>query len=330
MNELDNLNNETEFTDYKKQLDNLVYSITHNPKEEIKDTQTDKTYEKNKKFESKIKDILRNVSYALPNFKDQEPKITNYILRWNIWSWKNPDIEKQISTLSMVSREIRVLSDNPQISLEDNFKKMNEMKKSFEQKNFKQYQEKGLNYSLNTYQIKNSRTYFNKVKWFVAWIVDFFGIKESLRPNMRKMISEGEKYIGLLYKSWTMDCSMMVSILLCAFQWIKSHRLWTSWDFKKYPQVEYNEIEPWDLQCFPWHVEMVVSKPYTKNWITYVTTLWSSTDTNNVDPLLDKNWNTIKWQNGVWYRIRKIKPNPRHQYTYHRPPYNKWTKQNKT
>ena len=53
MNELDNLNNETEFTDYKKQLDNLVYSITHNPKEEIKDTQTDKTYEKNKKFESK-------------------------------------------------------------------------------------------------------------------------------------------------------------------------------------------------------------------------------------------------------------------------------------
>ena len=64
----------------------------------------------------------------------------------------------------MVSREIRVLSDNPQISLEDNFKKMDEMKKSFEQKNFKQYQEKGLNYSLNTYQIKNSRTYFNKVK----------------------------------------------------------------------------------------------------------------------------------------------------------------------
>jgi len=313
MNLLDDCENRTEYkNDTKRQLGNL--------EEEIQ------TYKNNKKFESKIKDILRNVSYMLPNFKNLEPKITDYILRWNIWSWKIPDIEKQINTLSMTSREIRVLLTNPQIWLEDNLKKIDEMKKSFEQ-----YQEKGLNYSLNTNQIKNNRIYFkDKVKWLVAWIVDFFWIKESLRPNMRKMISEGEKYIGKLYRSWTMDCSMMVSILLCAFQWIKPHRLWTSWDFKKYPTVKYNEIEPWDLQCSPWHVEMVVSKPYTKNWITYVTTLWSSTDTNNVDPLHDENWNTIKWQNGVWYRTRRIKPNPRHPYTFHRPPYDKWAKQNKT
>lgn len=51
-----------------------------------------------------------------------------------------------------------------------------------------------------------------------------------------------------------------------------------------------DQVKPWDFMFWdqkPWwkkkhdsiyHIEMIISKPYTRNWKTYVRTLWSSTD----------------------------------------------------
>lgn len=222
--------------------------------------------------------------------------------------------------------------DNSKDSLEYNFNKINEAKKSFEK-----YQKKWIEYSKtnnisNTSRIKRQWEFFkDKVKWFQAWLINFFGVPESQRTRMRDMMLIGEIYIGNQYKIWTMDCSMMISILLCAFQWKKAQRLWSSSDFAKFKNVwNYNNARFWDIMNFPWHSEMVVWKAFTINGITYLPTFWSATDTNKVDPMFDKNWKPITWKNWVWYRYREVYPHPRHPYTYNRPPYNTRLENNKT
>lgn len=48
------------------------------------------------------------------------------------------------------------------------------------------------------------------------------------------------------------------------------------WDFM------FRDQKPWQKKHSPiYHIEMVISKPYTKNGKTYVRTLWSSTDTKD-------------------------------------------------
>ena len=68
-----------------------------------------------------------------------------------------------------------------------------------------------------------------------------------------------------------------------------------------------DEVKPWDFMFWdqkPWwkkkhnpiyHIEMIISKPYTRNWKTYVRTIWSSTDAK------DDRRNYV----GKWVQIRE-------------------------
>jgi hypothetical protein len=58
------------------------------------------------------------------------------------------------------------------------------------------------------------------------------------------------------------------------------------WDQKPWWKKKHNPI---------YHIEMVISKPYTRNWKTYVRTLWSSTDAK------DDRGNYV----GKWVQIRE-------------------------
>lgn len=70
--------------------------------------------------------------------------------------------------------------------------------------------------------------------------------------------------------------------------------------------IRKDQVKPWDFMFWdqkPWkkkhdsiyHIEMVISKPYTRNWKTYVRTLWSSTDAK------DDRGNRV----GKWVQIRE-------------------------
>jgi hypothetical protein len=67
---------------------------------------------------------------------------------------------------------------------------------------------------------------------------------------------------------------------------------WVAKDFaERYKKVNRSEVRCRDIiyQAKPAHVELIVSKPYVENGITYVMTIGSSTDKDNVDPMYDAN-----------------------------------------
>ena len=166
----------------------------------------------------------------------------------------------------------------------------------------------------------------DKVDWIWSSIVSLIDVPEKIGWVIWDVLARAEEYIWKVYVHGSMDCSMFLSKIFCAWQWVKEHRLWTSWDFAKYEKVSRDKIRCWDViyQAKPAHVELIVSKPYVEGGVTYVNTIWSSTDKNNVDPMFDADGNPIKNRTWVWYRKRQIAPNPRHHYTYHRPPYEEW------
>lgn len=99
-----------------------------------------------------------------------------------------------------------------------------------------------------------------------------------------------------------------------------SQRLTAHGFSKASTKIEAKDTQIWDLMFWdqkPWtkkhdsiyHIEMIISKPYTKDWKTYVRTLWSSTDTK------DDRWNKV----GNWVQVREREmKNYRH---YWRPPF---------
>ena len=146
--------------------------------------------------------------------------------------------------------------------------------------------------------------------------------KEFIKEVYEKSISQ----IGVKYERWGtkpetwFDCSWLRN---WAFKevWIKFKSRMTAHGFSDANvNIQKKDVKVWDFMFWdkkPWtikhnqiyHIEMVISQPYTKNWKTYVRTLWSSTDTK------DDRWNYVG--NGVRIREREMK-DYRH---YWRPTY---------
>ena len=146
--------------------------------------------------------------------------------------------------------------------------------------------------------------------------------KEFIKEVYEKSISQ----IGVKYDRWGtkpetwFDCSWLRN---WAFKevWIKFKSRMTAHGFSDANvNIQKKDVKVWDFMFWdkkPWtkkhnqiyHIEMVISQPYTKNWKTYVRTLWSSTDTK------DDRWNYVG--NGVRIREREMK-DYRH---YWRPTY---------
>lgn len=129
----------------------------------------------------------------------------------------------------------------------------------------------------------------------------------SHTENSPEIIEQENKFIKSVYKRasqqiwkkytrwWTspsrwFDCS---GLRYWAFkeEWIKFSKRLTAHTFSDADvDITKDQIKPWDFMFWdkkPWwkkkhdsiyHIEMAISKPYTKNWKTYIKTLWSSTD----------------------------------------------------
>lgn len=134
-----------------------------------------------------------------------------------------------------------------------------------------------------------SSTQSNKIS------VDSQEITEQKNKFIKSIYNRASQQIWKPYSRWWtspstwFDCS---GLRYRAFkeEWIKfSERL----SAHKFSDADVNlkkdQVKPWDFMFWdqkPWkkkhdsiyHIEMIVSKPYTKNWKTYVKTLWSSSD----------------------------------------------------
>jgi len=306
----------------------------------------------------KIMEIVEDAMFLNPllnfwptvNLSNKQNQIVDYIIEWKLWSGKNPQLEKDINELSLhpMAWKLKYLLDNSISPLEVSLSEIENKEKVIREKNAKrladlQKQSEQLNNNKEEPSLiaKWWEWLTGKIKWIWANFVNFADVPEKLWSFFWNMLSRAESYIWKPY-SWA-DCSMFVSKILCAWRGIWETRLWNSETFiDGYKSVSKDTIRCWDLICTPpkygknkkgksvllkqWHVELIVSKPYMENWVTYVTTIWSSTDTYKEDPMFDANWKPIKGKGWVWYRKRQIYPNPRHSYKFRRPPYEEWSK----
>lgn len=260
--------------------------------------------------------------------------IVNYIVSWNLNSGKEQKIESAIKELcsSPFARKLKYLLDNPDKSLQENIQTIKDKEKTQQDKittaitklqteNIQKKEEK-------SFIEKWLERWINRLKWLVSKIIDFKDIPNNIWKKISEMLTTWEQYIWRPYKYWWLDCSAFLSKLLSKFLW--KNQKWTSKSFYntfKWSKVKSrSDIRCWDVLYQPWHVEMIVGKPFIENWKTYVMTLWSSSDTSKVDPMYDWNHKPINWKNWVGYRKRKIYPNPRHSYEFIRPPYENWSK----
>ena len=159
------------------------------------------------------------------------------------------------------------------------------------------------------------------------------GIQDSVEtwvdkqsPFIENVYKTAASQIGVKYTWWGtspetwFDCSWLWN---WAFkqQWIKFKGRLTAAAFSWADvDVSKDQVRPWDFMYWDqkpgkkkhspiYHIEMVVSKPFVKNWKRYVRTLWCSTDSK--DDCGNRVWR------GVSIRIREMK-DYRH---FWRPPY---------
>jgi len=121
-------------------------------------------------------------------------------------------------------------------------------------------------------------------------------ITEQENKFIKSVYDRASQQIWKDYKRWWIspitwfDCS---GLRYRAFkeEWINFSQRLTAHAFSDADvDLRKDQVKPWDFMFWdqkPWwkkkhnpiyHIEMVISKPYEKNWKTYVRTLWSSTD----------------------------------------------------
>lgn len=208
-----------------------------------------------------------------------------------------------------------------------NRKMENEMGKL---KEFSKYSENEVNQKFEKlYNEKWLKRWAQNLKWFQSKMVDFRDVSGSLWKNFSNMLVTWEQYIGNTYRTWgngrwSRDCSHFVHALLENAG--NKEGYCSSTDFpKRYPQINRDNIRAGDILYQPptkryGHVEIIVWKPFTENWHTYIMTIWSSSDKN----ILDSNGNKMINRDWVWYRKREIFPKNSNKYRFLRPPYESW------
>ena len=264
-------------------------------------------------------------------------EIINYIIEWNLKSWKDVQLEKYIEGSSQhpMAWKLKFLIDNAKNPLEVTIAEIEEKEKKNREKNnqmLKELEQKSAKYQASQEKSILAKWWewlTDKVKWIGAHFVNLADVPEKIGWVIGDVLTKAEEYIWRPYRSWSLDCSWFLSKIFSTWQWKEKMDRWVAKNFAdRYKKVDKNEIRCWDViyQAKPAHVELIVSKPYVENGITYVMTVGSSTDDYSIDPMFDAKWNPIKGKTWVWYRKRQIAPNPRHPYTYHRPPYEEWAK----
>jgi hypothetical protein len=135
---------------------------------------------------------------------------------------------------------------------------------------------------------------------------------EQQNKFINSVYNRAAQLVWTRYKFWWknpstwIDCSWLWQRVFTQegikFQWYFNAHAFSDADV----DINKEQVKPWDFMFWNqkswtrkhnsiYHIEMVVSKPYTKNWKTYVRTLWSSSDTK------DDRWNRV----GSWVQFRE-------------------------
>lgn len=132
-----------------------------------------------------------------------------------------------------------------------------------------------------------------------VWAATWAGIEASVWIEENKFVelvyNRASQQIWKPYSRWWtspdkwFDCSWL---RYRAFreEWIRFSERFTAHKFSDADvDIRKDQVKPWDFIFWDqkpgkkkhnpiYHIEMAISKPYTKNWKTYIRTLWSSTD----------------------------------------------------
>jgi len=274
--------------------------------------------------------------WSLANLSNKQKAIVDYIFDWKLKSGEDFQLEKHIEKLSNhpMAWKLKFLCDNSKSPLEIVLSEIDDREKRIRTENVKrieklQKQSEQLNDAEEpSFIVKWWEWLTGKIKWIWSHFVNLADVPEKLWTVFGDMLAKAEEYIWRPYRSGSLDCSWFLSKIFSTWQWKQKMDRWVAKNFAdRYKRINRDEIRCGDIiyQAKPAHVELIVSKPYVEKWITYVMTIGSSTDKDNVDPMYDANGKPIRGKTWVWYRRRQIYPHPRHPYQYHRPPYEEWS-----
>ena len=159
--------------------------------------------------------------------------------------------------------------------------------------------------------------------WTSQQTVDRDGSSTEMMESENKFINSvykrASQYIWKKYTWWWIspktwfDCS---GLRYWAFkeEWIKFSKRLTAHAFSDADvDLKKEQVKQWDFMFWDqkpgskkhnsvYHIEMVISKPYTKNWKTYVRTLWSSGDAKDDCGNYVGNWVQVREREMKDYR----------------------------
>ena len=235
-----------------------------------------------------IKEYISEIKKWNKDIEDNEKIIENYLI--NDWSIK--DYFQDIFRWCFLS-----------IKLPQNTKKLNEVKKIISSMTEIPTSEKLSELKSEIMKLKLQWTSWEDAQeesssntWSRETHTTCPEIVEQENKFIKSVYQRASQQIWKAYSRWWIspnsgfDCSWL---RYRAFkeEWIKfSGRLNAHAFSDADVDLKKDQVKAWDFMFWdqkPWwkkkhdsiyHIEMVISKPYTKNWKTYVRTLWSSTD----------------------------------------------------
>jgi len=248
-------------------------------------------------IESVFKDIFRwcNLSFEIPEDIDKVNEVKKIVslVRENQTTEKLSSLKSEIINISL-KKNIQIYSDNLQWNIN---KPTNKIKETVDK-----IDKSTNNINKQTNNINNST---DNIK-------DSVDKKELENKFVKSIYERASTQIWKGYKRWWIspstwfDCSWL---WYRAFkeEWIKFSQRLTAHAFSDADvDIRKEDVKIWDFMFWDkkpskkkhdpiYHIEMVISKPYIRNWKKYVRTLWSSTDAK------DDRWNYV----GKWVQIRE-------------------------
>ena len=226
----------------------------------------------------------------------------------DIFRWCNLSLEipEDIDKVNEVKKRVSSIRENPTTeklsSLKSEIKSIILKKKI--QKNYN-----NLQWKINKLTSNIKKININKP---IGNINDSIDKKELENKFVKSVYERASTQIWKGYKRWWIspstwfDCS---GLWYRAFkeEWIKFSQRLTAHTFSDADvDIRKEDVKIWDFMFWDkkpnkrkhdsiYHIEMVISKPYIRNWKKYVRTLWSSTDAK------DDRWNYV----GKWVQIRE-------------------------
>jgi len=262
-----------------------------------------------------IKDFINHVKNENPNIEDLNEPLEKYLINNGSiedifqdifrWCWLSLLLPESIDNLRKIKEKISSMQKVPTTEELSTLKSeiLNIPLHTQKQQPSTTYQ---TNYTNTQNQTSHQTINYNYITASPEIIDQENKFIKSVYNRVSKQIWKDYKRWWISPTTW-FDCS---GLRYWAFkeEWINFSQRLTAHTFSDADvDLRKDQVKPWDFMFWdqkPWskkkhdsiyHIEMIISKPYTKNWKNYVRTLWSSTDAK------DDRGNYV----GKWVQIRE-------------------------